>query len=210
MKSRFEIAVSCVIVDSVKSRFETVVTIQLPENRVTKRQVAEQLRFSHKKEDSMKKFVVLLMCIILVSASVSAADIHSDPDNHIFGFFQDAANFVTEKAAQAGEAITGAFSAAGETIGKWFAPNQQGSDAGSVFDNIGQGISNFASQAAETIASASQSFAEQASTAFSNVSEFVVNGFNNLFPNPTAGNNGSENPKAAISNEMQSISSPGN
>ena len=132
------------------------------------------------------------MCIILVSASVSAADIHSDPDNHIFGFFQDAANFVTEKAAQAGEAITGAFS------------------AGSVFDNIGQGISNFASQAAETIASASQSFAEQASTAFSNVSEFVVNGFNNLFPNPAAGNNGSENPKAAISNEMQSISSPGN
>ena len=121
------------------------------------------------------------MCIILASISVSAADIHSDPDNNIFGFFQDAANFVSEKTAQAGEAITGAFSTAGETIGKWFAPNQQSSDTGSVFDNLGNSISNFASQAAETIASASQSFAEQASTAFSNASEFVANGFNNLF-----------------------------
>jgi hypothetical protein len=131
----------------------------------------------------VKKIVVLFMCIILASAPVFAAGTNSEPDNKIFGFFQDAVDFVSETATQAGEAITGAFNAAGETISNWFDPKQPGPNAGSFFNDLGQGISDFAVQAGETIASVSQNVAEQAATAFNNVSNFVVDGFNSLFPN---------------------------
>ena len=129
----------------------------------------------------MKKFVVLIMCIILACTPVFAANTNQEPDRGIFGFFQDATDFVAEKAGEVGNALQGAVSTVGETFSNWFQPKQSGSGVGDFFSNLGQGISDFAGQASETISSVTSNFATQAVDAFTNAENYVSDGVRNIF-----------------------------
>ena len=135
----------------------------------------------------MNKSVVLIMCIILACTPVFA-DTNSEPDRGIFGFFQNATQFVAEKAGEVGEVIQGAVSTAGETLNNWMHPKESGSDVGDFFGNLGKGISDFAGQASQTIAEASSNFATQAIDTFTNAANFVSDSVRNIFVAPAVKN----------------------